>query len=182
MYLECIRCPKLGKSCDGPNFVAMPPDKLIAWTKERKKHLGFTNAQLAEMSNMAQGTIDSLLAGKQADFKFGTIQPILRALVGSEWSGDPCPNPEGVLDAELRAEIAQLKTIVAQQEKRAAEYVEEIALLRKHNEKTAEEMQKTAERQADTRSFLQAQISVRNRALVVMGVLLSISVLALIFR
>ena len=35
MYLECVSCPKLGITCKGPNFVAMPAHDLWEWCKKR---------------------------------------------------------------------------------------------------------------------------------------------------
>lgn len=126
MYSECVRCPKLGKECDGPNFVAMPPQELIAWCKERKKHLGLTNAGLAELSGMSQGTIDSLLANTHPDFKFGTIRPILQVLVGGKWLGDPCADPTGTADAQLKERVRQLEAEINWRDDKIQHYAAEI--------------------------------------------------------
>lgn len=94
MYLECVSCPKIGSSCGGPNFIAMSSQQLLNWCRLRKKFLGWSNAKLAEMSAMPKGTIDRLLAGSNdTDFKFETIRPMIKALVGGEWSSNPCPVP-----------------------------------------------------------------------------------------
>lgn len=98
MYTECINCPKLGDSCDGPNFMGMTASQLLAWCKERKNYLHLTNAKLAEMSGMAKGTIDRLLAGEQADFRYESIRPMIKALVGGRFEGNPCPDPDAHTD------------------------------------------------------------------------------------
>ena len=108
MYFECLSCPKLGNSCDGPNFVAMSADDLLEWCKQRKARLGLSNAKLAEMSGMAKGTIDRLLAGIHVDFRYETIRPMVKALVGGDWSGSPCPVPHGE-EKHLREEIQHYK-------------------------------------------------------------------------
>lgn len=93
MYLECISCPKMGISCDGPNFVAMSATELLEWCKSRKAHMGLSNGRLSELSGMPKGTIDRLFAGQHVDFRYETIRPLIKALTGGQWSGSPCPDP-----------------------------------------------------------------------------------------
>ncbi len=93
MYLECVSCPKLGNTCDGPNFMGRSAAGVLEWCKARKKHLGWSNAKLAEESNMPKGTIDRLLSGEHLDFKYETIRPMVKALVGGSFDGNPCPAP-----------------------------------------------------------------------------------------
>lgn len=137
MYLECLSCPKLGVSCDGPNFVAMTAHELIEWCKERKKRLGMSNAKLSELSGMPKGTIDRLFAGTHADFKYETMRPLVRVLVGGEWNGNPCPNPDAHVEEELHKiedENAKLKDAVQHHKEDInavkAEYLETIRFLR----------------------------------------------------
>lgn len=114
MYRECIECAKLGKMCDGPNFMAMTAREVIEWCKLRKAYLRWTNQKLADMADMPKGTIDRLMAaGDDVDFKYITIRPIVKALVGGEWLGNPCPDPTAEPEAvaeKLREEIAALKS------------------------------------------------------------------------
>lgn len=93
-YNRCISCARLGVQCDGPNFAAMTPERLIEWIRIRKEWLGWTNAMLADHSATPKGTVDRILAGGHADFKMGTIAPIIKALVGGTWGQFPCPDPE----------------------------------------------------------------------------------------
>lgn len=109
MYLECVSCPKLGVSCDGPNFVAMPARELLEWCKLRKSHLKMSNAKLAELSEMPKGTIDRLFAGEHMDFKFETIRPMIKALVGGAWGANPCADPQGQMDGRLEEKVKQLE-------------------------------------------------------------------------
>ena len=108
MYNECVICPKLGLSCDGPNFVAMSAQELLSWCKQRKKHLDLSNADLAEQSGIPKGTVDRLLAGEHLDFRYETVRPLIRALVGSEWSGSPCPEPQAIDNTELIEKVERL--------------------------------------------------------------------------
>lgn len=110
MYTECLNCPKLGTSCDGPNFVAMSAPQLIEWCKKRKNTLGMSNQKLAELTGIPLGTINRLFAGANMDFKHETIRPMMQVLVGGDWMGNPCPNPEDrAKETELAEENAKLK-------------------------------------------------------------------------
>lgn len=173
MYSECVRCQKLGHECDGPNFVAMPPQELIAWCKERKKHLGLTHAKLAELSGLPQGTVDSLLANSHADYKVGTIQKLLQVLVGGKWLGDPCADPTGTAGAELQEKIRALETDIKHRDEKIRHYeveLEEMKVLIKN----------TNARHAESQNFLRDQIRFRNRVIVVIGSLLFVCLAVII--
>lgn len=100
MYIECISCPKMGVTCDGPNYAAIPAHDLLEWCRLRKNHLGWSNSKLAEEAGIAKGTVDRLFAAERVDFKYDTICPIIKALVGGTWVGKPC--------AELRQQDSHL--------------------------------------------------------------------------
>lgn len=107
MYLECVACPKIGVSCDGPNFVALSASQLLEWCSQRKSYLRMSHAKLAELSGMPKGTIDRLFArqGEAPDFRYETIRPLVKALIGGEWSGDPCPDPADTEKVEMAERI-----------------------------------------------------------------------------
>ena len=109
MYFECVHCPKIGSLCDGPNFLAMPSNDLLEWCKQRKALLKWSNAKLAEEANMPKGTVDRLLASAPVDFKFETIRPILKALVGGSWGSNPCGVTDDPLDSSMMEKAAQLE-------------------------------------------------------------------------
>lgn len=122
MYSECIKCPKIGISCDGPNFFAMNTQELLAWCKERKKELKLSNAQLAEMSGMPKGTIDRLFAGEHFDFRYETIRPLLKALTGGAWSGNPCAALQE--DEVLKKKVQELEAELARRDESIRHYKE----------------------------------------------------------
>lgn len=93
MYEECITCEKRGAKCDGPNFMAMSTMEIVEWIDLYQHKYGITNAALAEISNTPKGTIDSIKSKKHGDIRHETLRPILRALIGAEKLGDPCPDP-----------------------------------------------------------------------------------------
>ena len=106
MYFECVHCPKIGCLCDGPNFLALPSRDLLEWCKQRKALLKWSNAKLAEEAKMPKGTVDRLLSSDPVDFKFETIRPILKALIGGSWGSNPC----GVADENTVATLINKTT------------------------------------------------------------------------
>lgn len=174
MYLKCVNCPKLGAACDGPNFLAMTPQQLITWCKERKKYLGYTNAKIAELSGMSPGTVDSLLANKHPDFKFGTIAPMLQALIGGDWSGEPCPS------ASDSGEEEKLREWIKRLEKDIEWRDEKIALLNQDSADLRKLIENTNARHTKSQDFLRDQIRYRNKAIAIMGALLGLSLAVII--
>lgn len=108
MYNKCINCVKIGASCKGPDFKEMSASELLEWCKIRKSHLRLSNAKLAELSNTPKGTIDRLFSGEHPDYKYETIRPVLRALVGGSPDGDACPEPHDE-DKHLREDLQHYK-------------------------------------------------------------------------
>lgn len=111
MYRECITCPRLGVTCDGPNFVALPAAELLEWCKLRKVHLKMSNAKLAELSGMPKGTLDGLFSGDRHDFRYESIRPVVKALVGIDWASNPCADPhDPAADEHLKNTIKVLES------------------------------------------------------------------------
>lgn len=169
MYSECIKCPKIGISCDGPNFFAASTPELLTWCKERKKELKISNAQLAEKSGMPKGTIDRLFAGEHVDFRYETIRPLLKALTGGAWSGNPC----GALEEEnaLQKRIQELETELDRRDESIRQYKENYddvtTLVTNTNKRHEEQLQ-----------FLRGEIKRKNKFTTAMTI---IAVLALLY-
>lgn len=151
MYKECVSCQKLGISCDGPNFVAMPAAELVAWCKARKEYLGLSNGRIAEMTGMSKGTVDGFFASAHADFRFETIRPVLRVLVGGEFSGEPCPEPSSSEKAAYEERIRHLEAEVARRD-------DKIKDLTANFEDMKTLVTNTNKRNADGQRFLRAQV------------------------
>lgn len=161
MYKECLSCLKLGVSCDGPNFVAMSAHDLLEWCKARKNHLDLSNAELAELSGTPKGTIDRLFAGEHNDYKYETMRPLVRALVGGELGENPCPAPSSGLEEKITAleeENGSLRERIKQVEK---DYDDEIDELKDEHK--------------DETKFLRGQIKSKNVAIGILSTFLTIS-------
>ena len=106
LYQDCVKCEKLGVSCDGPNFFTLPANEILEWCKARKAELHLSNDKIADLSGIPRGTVARVFAGVHEDFKFGTVQPILRVLIGGTYHRESCPDPKGNA-AEKIAELTE---------------------------------------------------------------------------
>lgn len=125
MYKECISCPKLGVSCDGANLMALSSTELLEWCRERKRLLNYSNAKLAEISGAPKGTIDRLFSQEPSDYRHETMHIIVRALVGGEIGGNPCPDPNDTSNQHLKEVIEMQKEEIADLKRRIQIHKEE---------------------------------------------------------
>lgn len=105
-YDVCLTCPYIGKTCDGPNFLAMSTERWSEWARTRKDLLNITNSQLADESEIPKGTIDRVLSGHGGDVRLSTMRAITKQLVGGTWGQYPCHSVQ-VMKEEVTAETTQ---------------------------------------------------------------------------
>lgn len=99
-YNICISCPRIGQTCDGPNFLAMTVERWCEWCHLRKDHLGWKNGTLSNKSGVSRVSIDRIMAGDVKDLRITTMQAVTKALVNGSWGQSPC-----VLVTETEKEI-----------------------------------------------------------------------------
>lgn len=165
MYKECITCQKLGAECDGANLIALPSKDLIEWCKLRKAHLKISNAKIAELANVPKGTVDRIFAADgEVDFRYESVRPLVQALLGGTFDGNPCPDPNPNEQAEetIKRLEADNKRIQELYYKTLQEHREDLSA-----ERTAED-------------FLIKQIKVKDRRILVLSILLALSLGAII--
>ena len=105
MFRKCVSCKWLGETCGGPDFYLLSAEALTAWCRQRKEYLHLSNARIAEAANMARGTVDSFFASTHADFRYETIRPILKALIGEMCESEPCQALGESERARIEAEV-----------------------------------------------------------------------------
>ena len=115
-YNRCLNCIHIGKLCDGPNFLAMEIERWCEWCRLRKEYLGWTNAHVAELADVAKISVDRIMTVNVKDLRISTMQAVTKALVNGSWGQYPCvmAAPENAQSsmakcAELNEEIARLK-------------------------------------------------------------------------
>lgn len=67
---------------DLPDILSLNSKDVIDWCNARKKQMHLSNAKLANLSNVPEGTIDRILTGRNLEFRYSTIQPIVKVLIG----------------------------------------------------------------------------------------------------
>lgn len=65
-----------------PEILSLNSKEIIDWCNTRKKQMGLSNAKLAKATGVPEGTIDRILTGKNLEFRYSTIQPIIKLLIG----------------------------------------------------------------------------------------------------
>lgn len=89
-YNICVSCAKLGQSCDGPNFLAMPLERFCEWCKLRRDYLGWKNQYVADKARVSKISVDRIMAGDVKDLRITTMQAVAKALVNGVWGHAPC--------------------------------------------------------------------------------------------
>lgn len=137
-YNICISCPKLGQSCDGPNFLAMPIERFCEWCRLRRDYLGWKNQLVADKACVSKISVDRIMAGDSKDLRITTMQAVAKALVNGSWGQSPC-----VLVTETEKEIyvdnpviiAQCQHLQNTLDALSVEYKKEIAAVREDEQK-----------------------------------------------
>lgn len=151
-YNICISCPKIGQTCDGPNFLAMTVERWCEWCHLRRDFLNWKNQTIAEKSGVSKISVDRIMSGDVKDLRITTMQAVTRALVNGVWGQSPC-----VLVTETEKEIyvdnpvivAQCQHLQNTLDSLSAEYKAEVVAIRAE-----------AQRKID---FLRDQISIKDK-------------------
>lgn len=137
-YDQCLDCPDLGRSCDGPNMLAMSLERWCEWCRKRKEDLGLTNVQIAEASRVSVPTVDRIMAGNcNKDVRRSTCADISSALISS-WGKYPCARPKPVDNHEhvkkIEEQAEEIRSLKEQISSMKAEHKENMV----HSEELAE--------------------------------------------
>ena len=65
-----------------PEIIGLDSGQVIEWCISRKKEMGISNAKLADATGVPEGTIDRIFTGRNNEYRYSTIQPIIRYLLG----------------------------------------------------------------------------------------------------
>ena len=151
-YNICISCPRIGQSCDGPNFLAMSVDRWCEWCHLRRDHLKWKNQTIADKSGVSKVSVDRIMAGDVKDLRITTMQAVTRALVNGSWGQSPCvlvTENEKEIYVDNPVIIAQCQHLQNTLDTMSAEYKAERASFREE-----------AQRKID---FLREQITIKDK-------------------
>lgn len=188
-YNMCLDCTHIGKSCDGPNFLAMTIERWCEWCRLRKEYLDWTNAHVADLAGISKISVDRVMSGNVKDLRITTMQAITKALVNGSWGQYPCAmgapgEKEHIDNPEL---VARCDRLQAALDSIAAEHREELAAVRSDNQRKIDFLRqqvKFKEDQMAAKDAMLAQrydyIRGRDRIIHVLAALLGIAVLVII--
>lgn len=148
----CVSCSRIGQTCDGPNFLAMPIERWCEWCHLRRDFLNWRNSTIAEKSGVSKISVDRIMAGDVKDLRITTMQAVTRALVNGVWGHSPC-----VLVTETEKEIyvdnpiiiAQCQHLQNTLDNLSVDYKTELAAIREDAQKKID--------------FLMEQITVKDK-------------------
>lgn len=132
-YNICISCPRIGHTCDGPNFLAMTVERWCEWCRLRRDFLNWKNATIAEKSGLSKISIDRIMAGDVKDLRITTMQAVSRALVNGVWGQSPCvlvTESEKEIYVDNPAIVAQCQHLQNTIDHLSVEYKEELSAVR----------------------------------------------------
>lgn len=172
-YDVCLECPHLGQSCDGPNFLAMTPERWVEWCLTRKKILNITNQHIADASNTPKGTVDRVLSGRGAtDIRLSTMQHITQCLVGGTWGQFPCHDPLGV-----QSDSKELIDKIEAKDKQIAEIRAFMKEIQGRHAKELKEVRAESSRKVD---FLKGQLKTRDKAIIALSIVAGVVILGFV--
>lgn len=112
----------------------MNPRELIDWCNMRCKEKGVSRSKLAEKTGVPESTLDRILSGKNPEFRYSTIQPILSYLIGYQ-KDTPQPDVKDETQPEFYFNtIEGYKLILDNKNHMIDEYLSAIEQLRKQVE------------------------------------------------
>lgn len=169
MYRKCALCARLGEDCEGSNLISLTSSELMEFCKQRKKHLGWTNAELAEKSGVPKGTVDRLFSGEHPDYKYETIRMLVKAFVGVDFFEEYCPDEVDVQESKnLSMKMEHQQDVIKRLEADKNTLQDDRTTMRRFMDEKSLEYR-------DQFEFMRKQIEVRNRAIV--GLVIAVAVL-----
>ena len=151
-YNICISCPKIGQTCDGPNFLAMSVERWCEWCHLRRDFLGWKNQTIADKAGLAKISIDRIMTKDVKDLRITTMQAVTRALLNGSWGQSPC-----ALVAETEKEISVDNPVIVAQCQHLQNTLE--ALSEEHKNDLAF-IREEAKKKID---FLREQITIKDK-------------------
>lgn len=176
MFEKCITCDHVSGCPHSPRFYMLSPPEVIDWCRKRKKFLGLSNEDIADMSGLPHGTVSRLLGGNYADYKHTTIQPLLRTLTGDGLGELPCPTTQPEV-AELMEKYDKARARVEYLEQH---YQEDVQRIRSDNQRQIDHLNAEIADFKEELDFKRQQLRAAHRGRIIMTVLCFLLLLVII--
>ena len=151
-YNICISCPKIGQTCDGPNFLAMSVERFCEWCRLRRDYLGWKNQLVADKAGVSKISVERIMAGDSKDLRITTMQAVAKALVNGVWGQSPC-----VLVTETVKEIRVDNPVIVAQ---CQHLQNTLDTLTEEHKKDLAFIRDEAQKKID---FLRAQVAIKDK-------------------
>lgn len=145
MKEKCKNCTRPSKACVS-YLMTLNTKETIEWCRMWKDRLGWTNAFLAEKTNVPKGTIDRALNPHTEGVKLVTIRPIICALTGCT--------------------VEELE---------ACDDFSNVAALEEKNKALVEELERVKKDISNQSSFMASQIRMKDRYIGILATLLAVA-------
>lgn len=144
-----------------PDILSLNSKDLIDWCNSRKKQMHISNAKLANQTGVPEGTIDRILTGKNLEFRYSTIQPIVRFLLGiyEETPVDESTEYYAETIDGYKLVIQNKNQIIKEQQRAYQTILSEKDYLRKNND----EKQNVIEKLTSHIEWLESLIDTKNK-------------------
>lgn len=180
-YEKCLKCDQLGKTCDGPNLLAMETVELGLWCDElRKQHPGMTYDRIATDNDISKTAVYNFLKGAHEDCSLHTARTVAKHIMGDNWDNNPCGNVSNSEKAAYEEKIRQLNDENQQLKTSVVWHEDKIQDLKEKNASLETLVVNTNARMTQDKDFLRGQIKSKNRAIVILSISLAVVLLLVI--
>ena len=151
----------IDKPYDLPDILSLNSKDLIDWCNSRKKDMHLSNAKLANLTGVPEGTIDRILTGKNLEFRYSTIQPIVKLLIGinEETPTDESSDYYADTIEGYKLIVKNKNQIISEQQRAYQMVLQEKDYLKKNNE----EKQRLIEKLTDHVCWLETQVDKKTK-------------------
>ena len=63
------------------HIMTLNPHELVEWCNARRKELNISKSKLADITDVPESTLDRILSGRNPEFRYSTVQPVIAALL-----------------------------------------------------------------------------------------------------
>lgn len=155
-FEKCIGCADMGPACLGPNLLMLTISELRAWVKRWKEYYRLSGEQCAAIWNTPVGTVSRFLATQETDFKYMTVQGIIRGIItygqpaDQQFGDNPCPATSSeiaetvsAIESQLAEKTEECEKLAKKKLERADEYADHMAEQRENFEHRLSKQQET---------------------------------------
>ena len=172
-YEKCLTCKQLGNGCDGPNLLLMETAELGQWCNELRKLRGKTYDGVTAEASMSKTAVYGFLTSANHECRIDTCRSVAKALIGGNCDDNPCGNVTSSEKAAYEEKIRQLGHDIEW-------HKEKNKIIADENDGLKTLVANTNKRHTDSQNFMRMQIKGKNKAILILSLLLGVCVFLII--